>query len=171
MGVHSTPTIYKNGLNENDIAKLLSNSWVDISNKIGSFSSSIQNGNFVAKYSYELGLIFINMYCVLTSETTLSSPSILNIYNFNTTLPGDNDNRLFVGEMPAIAYSNNDNIAQPILCVARPYTTPDPTVANKLYAMPQRGQIVKTLQISGFNLVTSINAGLNQQFKDWIDNH
>lgn len=170
MGIYNTPTIYKNGISEEEIYSKLSKSWIDISDKMGSLDTTNGGGRVDIRYSYELSLVLITMYYVYNNEITMSANSISTIFKFKNDLPGNNDNRLFVGEIACAGFSSSTNNSYPILAIARPYNFTDVTLSYKIYIKAQQNQTAIIKQISGYNLLTPINGNLNEQFKNWIDN-
>lgn len=170
MGIYKDPSIYKSGISEKEIFEKLSKSWVDISNKMGTLDTANGEGRVDIRYSYELSLILITLYYVYNNEITMSAGSTSTIFNFKNDLPGNNDNRLFVGEIACAGFSSSTNNSYPILAIARPYNFSDANLSYKIYTKAQQNQSAKIKQISGYYLLTPINGNLNEQFKNWLDN-
>ena len=88
MDIYKNPSIYKNGLSEDDLNKLvtLSNGIdFDIIGKLSSYVQDIPQSRLYVKYNPIIGLININGFFNLV--TPASGGSSIKLYDFNTDLP------------------------------------------------------------------------------------
>lgn len=88
MEIYNTPSIYKNGLSEDDLNKLvtLSNGIdFDIIGKLSSYVQDIPLSRLYVKYNPIIGLININGFFNL--KTPAPGGSNIKLYDFNTDLP------------------------------------------------------------------------------------
>lgn len=93
MGIYNTPTIYKNGGN------IGSSSWVNITDKLGTFATGPQSGIFRIFYNKQSKLVSIYTYGGFAS----SSQNERKIFDFKNDVP----NNLFSLDVLVCLYGGN----------------------------------------------------------------
>lgn len=156
------PHIYKQGLTVDDVINSIS--WVDITNKIGQFNSSVFNdaGKITVKYSRTLRLI--NIYGYGRSTSTISETK--KIYLFNNDLPGNVDNRLFDSDTTAIIRGAEYT---PVIVSVRPYPWTGDNKQSNAVSIRYDAYTKNYVHVAGINVFCAVNPSLQNDFDNYIN--